>query len=98
MHYVHERMELNFNKKLLFIILLFEMEASVYFSIKIFSNYRDVEKESRKKMKKNCQKGLKVKERGWTRLERLLLWRVEREGHGEEKNEIAINFLFLNFI
>ena len=82
----------------MFIILLFEMEASVYFSIKIFSNYRDVEKESRKKMKKNCQKCLKVKERGWTRLERLLLWRVEREGHGEEKNEIAINFLFLNFI
>ena len=31
MHYVHERMELNFNKKLLFFILLFEMETSVLF-------------------------------------------------------------------
>ena len=77
------------------------MEASVYFLMKIFSNYRDVEKESRKKIEKNCQKCLKVKERGWTRLERLLSWRVEREGHGEEKNAIAINyflFFFLNFI
>ena len=56
MHYVHERMELNFNKELLFIILLFEMKASVYFSIKIFSNYRDVEKESRKKIEKKLSK------------------------------------------
>ena len=40
----------------MFIILLFEMEASVYFLIKIFSNYRDVEKESRKKIEKKLSK------------------------------------------
>ena len=47
--------------------------------------------------KEGVEKNVSKWKRGWTRLERLLSWRVEREGHGEEKNAIAINFFFLNF-
>ena len=63
-HYVHKRMELNSNKILCFFyFLLFELEAFI-FRLKFFRNYRDMEKEeTRKKIKKICQKCLKVKER-----------------------------------
>ena len=90
-HYVHKRMELNSNKILCFFyFLLFELEAFI-FRLKFFRNYRDMEKEeTRKKIKKICQKCLKVKVRGrMDEDEKLLSWRVEREGHGEEMNAIA---------
>ena len=98
---MHERMELNSNKILCFFKFCYlNWKQAFIFRLKFFRNYRDMEEEeSRKKIKKICQKCLKVKVRGrMDEDERLLSWRVEREGHGEEMNAIArLIFYFFKY-